>query len=94
MENKDMVNHPKHYTECSIECIEAMEIAFGYEATFNFCKLNAFKYLWRHKTKNGEEDIKKAFWYVDRAKKYEFWEYDDQILSIEKILTEHESEKI
>lgn len=69
-ENKkeDLVNHPKHYADsCSLECIEAMLVAFGAEATFDFCVCNAFKYLWRHKNKNGEQDIEKANWYVNKA---------------------------
>ena len=62
----DNVNHPSHYEgNTSMECIEAMEIAFGSEHTAYFCCENAFKYLWRHKYKNGEEDVNKANWYLD-----------------------------
>jgi len=65
---KDMVNHPAHYEgQTSIECIEAMQIAFGKRAVADFCLCNAFKYLWRHKNKNGAEDLKKAQWYLSRA---------------------------
>ena len=64
----DNVNHPQHYADsCSIECIESMIIAFGAEAVFNFCICNAYKYLWRHKNKNGMEDINKALWYINKA---------------------------
>ena len=64
----DNVSHPYHYADsCSIECIEAMLVAFGAEATFDFCVCNAFKYLWRYKNKNGEEDIEKANWYTNKA---------------------------
>lgn len=67
----DNVNHPAHYEQqCSLECIEAMEIAFGRENVMTFCLCNAFKYLWRHKNKNGIEDLNKAKWYLDRAKSY------------------------
>lgn len=66
---KDNIN-PSHYKDsCSIECIEAMLVAFGAEATFDFCVCNAFKYLWRYKNKNGKEDIEKANWYVNKAEK-------------------------
>ena len=62
----DNVNHPKHYEECcSFECIDAMRVAFGIEYVIHFCLLNAFKYMWRHKYKNGEEDLKKAEWYLN-----------------------------
>ena len=64
----DNVNHPAHYEgQTSIECIEAMQIAFGKKAVIDFCMCNAFKYLWRHSRKNGQEDLRKARWYLDRA---------------------------
>lgn len=64
----DNVNHPDHYEKfCSLECIEVMEIAFGTEAVIDFCKCNAFKYLWRYQNKNGVEDLEKAMWYCDKG---------------------------
>ena len=62
----DNINHPSHYETAGVECIEAMELTQGREAVKNFCLCNAYKYLWRHKNKNGLEDIKKARWYLDR----------------------------
>ena len=62
----DPVNRPAHYTSGSIECIDAMQAAFGDEAVKDFCLCNAFKYLWRHRNKNGVEDLKKARWYLNR----------------------------
>lgn len=61
----DMVNHPSHYTSGTIECIDAMIETQGVEAVKCYCKCNAFKYLWRHSFKNGEEDIDKARWYLN-----------------------------
>lgn len=64
----DNVNHPAHYADsCSIECIDAMLVAFGFDYVYNYCLINAFKYIWRHKNKNGLEDIKKAEWYINKA---------------------------
>ena len=64
----DNVNHPAHYEgQTSIECIEAMQIAFGKKAVADFCLCNAFKYLWRHKNKNGQEDLRKAQLYLNKA---------------------------
>ena len=64
----DNVNHPAHYeASTSIECIEAMELMFGPNAVYYFCMCNAFKYVWRHKNKNGQEDLDKAGWYLDKA---------------------------
>ena len=64
----DNVNHPAHYeSQTSIECIDAMQVAFGKKAVIDFCMCNAFKYLWRHTHKNGVEDLRKAQWYLDKA---------------------------
>ncbi len=64
----DNVNHPSHYTQGGIECIDAMTSAFGKEAVKHFCICNAFKYVWRSEHKNGIEDIDKAIWYLNKVK--------------------------
>lgn len=65
--NSDMVDHPSHYNQGGIECIDALKAATvsktGIEAV---CTANAIKYLWRYEEKNGIEDVKKARWYIDR----------------------------
>lgn len=65
----DPVNNPKHYADgCSVECIDMMQTALGWDGVIYFCLGNAYKYLWRHKIKNNpEEDLAKAKWYIDRA---------------------------
>lgn len=63
----DVVSKPKHYASTSIECIDAMRETQGDEAVKAFCVCNAFKYLWRHNRKNGDEDIRKASWYLNKA---------------------------
>jgi hypothetical protein len=64
---KDNVNHPSHYTQGAIECIDAIKEAtkglFGIEAV---CTGNIIKYVWRWKFKNGVEDLRKAEWYLQR----------------------------
>jgi hypothetical protein len=64
---KDNVNHPSHYTQGVIECIDAIKEAtkelLGIEAV---CTANIIKYVWRWKFKNGVEDLRKARWYLDR----------------------------
>lgn len=62
----DSVNHPSHYETNGIECIDAMTAAQGVDSVQDFCICNAFKYIWRHKHKNGAEDIKKAVWYLNK----------------------------
>ena len=61
----DNVNHPALYNrDGAMECIREMVVVFGYEATINFCKLNAWKYRYRASEKNGAEDMAKSDWYV------------------------------
>lgn len=60
------VNHPQRYAGGKYECIDVMTDVFGVDALRNFCKLNAFKYIWREQNKNGVEDIKKAVWYLNK----------------------------
>ena len=60
------INHPTRYAGGKYECIDVMTDVFGEEAVRNFCKLNAFKYLWREQNKNGVEDLKKCAWYLDK----------------------------
>lgn len=64
----DNVNHPAHYNrDGAMECIHEMVVIFGYEATINFCNLNAWKYRYRSSEKNGAEDMAKSDWYVKKA---------------------------
>lgn len=62
----DTVNHPSHYTDGGIECIEAIEAALTNEEFRGYCKGNCMKYIWREKHKGGTESLKKAQWYLDR----------------------------
>lgn len=100
----DMVNHPSHYADsCSIECIESMEIAFGVKYMAVYCLINAYKYLWRRKAKNGLQDVEKALWYLDRYYSYadrlsfkmssdEFEAYDEKVRMMYDIATEAKGE--
>jgi hypothetical protein len=64
-EQTSTVEHPAHYNQGGIECIDAIRAAVtslnGFEG---FCAGNAIKYIWRYKHKNGAEDLKKADWYL------------------------------
>ena len=62
------VNHPSHYNQGGIECIDAMVSAFGKDKVADWSMLNAFKYIWRYDHKNGTEDIDKAIWYLNKYK--------------------------
>ena len=63
---EDAVNHPSHYTDGGIECIEAIEAALTNEEFRGYCKGNCIKYNWRERHKGGTESLKKAQWYLDR----------------------------
>lgn len=64
----DPVNSPSHYCKGEgIECIDAIDAAIsdlsGSEAHYT---ATALAYLWRWRSKNGAQDLKKARWYLDR----------------------------
>lgn len=63
----DVVNHPNHYAQGDIECIDALKAAtVGKRGIEAVCVANVIKYLWRYEEKNGLEDVKKAKWYIER----------------------------
>lgn len=54
------VDHPEHYNQLPVECIDVVE-------HFNFNIGSAIKYLWRYKFKDQPvEDLQKALWYINR----------------------------
>ena len=64
---EDVVNHPSHYTQGSIEVIDMIESAVtGLEPFEAVLVGNAMKYLCRWKHKNGVEDLQKAIWYINK----------------------------
>jgi hypothetical protein len=62
----DLVNHPPHYTDGGIECIEAIEAQLTVEEYRGYLKGNIAKYVWRERHKGGTESLKKSRWYLDR----------------------------
>jgi hypothetical protein len=62
----DLVNHPPHYTDGSIECIEAIEAQHTPEEYRGYLKGNIAKYIWRERHKGGTESLRKARFYLDR----------------------------
>ncbi len=61
----DNVNNPAHYTQGTVECIEAIQSALSPEEFRGYCKGNALKYIWREKHKGGDESLAKAMWYLN-----------------------------
>ena len=63
----DQVNHPSHYTQGSIECIDAIASALGPDAFIEFLRGQVIKYMWRlgHKG-DALQDAEKGTWYASR----------------------------
>ena len=73
--------NPDHYKQGKVECIEAIDSATHYLSGFEgYCVGNILKYIWRYKSKNGIEDLKKARWYIDKLiEGAEKWDTSKQI---------------
>jgi hypothetical protein len=84
---EDKVNHPTHYADtCSLECIQVMQLVFGTDAVMDFCLCNAFKYMWRYKNKNGQEDLKKCDWYLNKAEELDCYGVLERLKDLRKEL--------
>ena len=60
----DAVQHPSHYTQGGIECIEAIRASMTTDGFCDYCKGNIIKYIWRWRDKGGVEDLRKASVYL------------------------------
>lgn len=68
MSKGDNVNHPPHYNQGPVECIDYIRQVLGLEGFIAYCRGNAIKYQHRAAYKgNFEEDLAKANWYMERA---------------------------
>ena len=63
---EDEVNHPNHYTQGAVECIDALEASMTPEEFRGYLKGCQMKYMWRYRMKGGLKDLKKARWYLDK----------------------------
>lgn len=70
MANLENVNHPKHYTHGGIEVIDIMETQLSPEEYRGYIKGQIIKYITREAHKNGDEDLAKAQWYLNRYMDY------------------------
>lgn len=63
----DIVNHPPHYGEGKIECIEYLKDNMDVMMFMGYLEGNIKKYLHRYRYKGKPlEDLKKAQWYLNR----------------------------
>lgn len=66
--DRNMVDHPPHYTAGGIECIDAIESALGPDGFAAYCRGNAIKYAWRAGLKgSAAQDLAKGAWYLARC---------------------------
>lgn len=63
-----------HYKTMPIQPSE-----FSQKNGLNWCEANVVKYVCRHRTKNGVEDIKKAIHYLDLLLEWEYGEMEEQL---------------
>lgn len=63
---QDNVNHPAHYKQGDIECIDAIRAALTDDEFRGYCKGNVIKYTWRERHKGGDESLQKAMWYLNK----------------------------
>ena len=57
------IQHPPHYNQGSIECIEGIEAMLSPEEYIGYLRGNSLKYRWRYPFKNGIQDLYKAEFY-------------------------------
>ena len=66
---EDTVNHPPHYTEGDIECIDAIKASMSHIEFCGYLKGSIEKYIWRYRNKGKPiEDLGKAKWYTVRLR--------------------------
>ena len=64
---EDQINHPTHYTQSKIECIDYMKDNMSDEAFRGYLEGACKKYLHRFRYKGKPmDDLKKCQWYLNR----------------------------
>jgi len=68
--SKDMVDHPPHYNEGSLECIDYIKQQLGDQFP-SYLEGSIIKYIHRHKYKDANiQDLEKARWYLNKLVEY------------------------
>ena len=63
---KDMVDHPPHYNEGGLECIDYIQQQLG-DKFSSYLEGSIIKYIHRHKYKDANiQDLEKAKWYLNK----------------------------
>ena len=83
----DMVNHPPHYTQGDVECIDAIKASMELREYIGFLKGQVIKYIWRFEKKwDPTEDLKKARYYLEKL--IEFTAVHDVSTTVSMNMTE------
>ena len=70
MSAREQVEHPPHYNQGAVECIDAIEAALGPEGFVAFLRGQVIKYQWRLGRKDpAAQDAAKANWYGARLQR-------------------------
>lgn len=56
-----------HYTQGSVECLDAIASALTSEEFRGYCKGQVIRYVWREGAKGGDSDLQKALDYLKWA---------------------------
>lgn len=68
--DKNNVDHPSHYNNGTIECVDAIESALTPEEFRGWLKGSIIKYIWRLNHKSVPlQDCQKALWYGNKLEK-------------------------
>ena len=63
----DVVNHPPHYTQGDVECIDAIAAQLTRSQLIGFLRGQIAKYNWRLEAKgDAAENLAKLQWYAER----------------------------
>ena len=63
----DEITKPKHYTQGSVEYLDAIDSMIEESSQINFYRSQIVKYMWRLRDKGAPlQDAKKAQFYLDR----------------------------
>ncbi len=75
----EVTDKPQHYTETTIECIDAIRTTLGEEGFKQYCRGNVIKYAWRAGKKgNFKEDMTKAVRFAMWAAGQDWREHEEE----------------
>ena len=72
------ISKPKHYTQGSVECLDAIDLMLEESSRIDFYRSQIIKYMWRLRDKGAPlKDAQKARFYLERLIEKLEWAGDD-----------------